>query len=149
MAAPRVSHCIFCDDVRFEVGNKFSFIGVFGPDIGIPIKFPAILPKLAIVVWTLTDPDDIPDSIQVTVILPDGNEVLKIGSSINRNIENLEGAAKIVTTQIIPISPMPLPCSGMLEVWIETDQGRMRAGRIRVHSTSTNNEIEKKEASSK
>jgi hypothetical protein len=41
---------IFCDDIRDELGGKLSLIGVYGPDLIIDAPFPALLPKLGILV---------------------------------------------------------------------------------------------------
>src|ERR1700743_2371862 len=35
----------FCDDIRAEVGNKTSLMGIYGGDMMVP-SFPAIVPKL-------------------------------------------------------------------------------------------------------
>ncbi|MFZ6648667.1 hypothetical protein ACO0LO_23285 [Undibacterium sp. TJN25] len=43
----RFAFSIFSDDVRHEVGNKSSIMGIYGPNI-IFSKFPAILDKLCI-----------------------------------------------------------------------------------------------------
>lgn len=40
---------IICDDVRDEVGNKASFMGVYQKDIFVP-KIPFIFPKLCFVI---------------------------------------------------------------------------------------------------
>lgn len=37
---------VFCDDIRHEVGNKKSFIGVYSSALFFDGKFPATLPKL-------------------------------------------------------------------------------------------------------
>jgi hypothetical protein len=42
-------HVILCDDVRNEVGNKLSFMGVYGPELWVG-KLPAMMPKLCFVV---------------------------------------------------------------------------------------------------
>jgi len=39
---------IYCDDVRSEIGNKLSFMGIYGPNILLN-EFPAILSKLCAV----------------------------------------------------------------------------------------------------
>jgi hypothetical protein len=39
---------LFCDDVRNEVGNKLSLMGVYGQDLLLR-EFPATLPKLCAV----------------------------------------------------------------------------------------------------
>lgn len=42
-------HGIFCDDIRFEVANKQSLIGIYaGYDLVFQEPFPAALPKLCI-----------------------------------------------------------------------------------------------------
>src|SRR6478672_9951811 len=42
-----LAYTLFCDDVRLEVGNKFSYMGVF-QNIIVP-QLPVWLPKLAVV----------------------------------------------------------------------------------------------------
>ncbi len=42
-------HVILCDDVRNEVGNKLSFMGVYGPELWVG-KVPAMMPHLCFVV---------------------------------------------------------------------------------------------------
>lgn len=49
-------HVIYCDDIRQEVGNKYSYMGVYSGVLYVP-DFPVILPKLCLVV-TATFPDD-------------------------------------------------------------------------------------------
>lgn len=39
---------IYCDDVRSEIGNKLSFMGIYGPNILLN-EFPAVLSKLCAV----------------------------------------------------------------------------------------------------
>jgi hypothetical protein len=39
---------IFCDDIRQEVGNKFSLMGVFQGDMLVNAPFPAALPRLGL-----------------------------------------------------------------------------------------------------
>ena len=42
---PKFNYAIICDDIRQEVGNKFSLIGIYLKEI-IVSKFPITLPKL-------------------------------------------------------------------------------------------------------
>lgn len=39
---------IYCDDVRSEIGNKVSYMGIYGPNILLK-EFPAVLSKLCAV----------------------------------------------------------------------------------------------------
>ncbi len=46
---PRFNFLMICDDIREELGNKVSMIGVYQKDIFVP-KFPFIFPKLCFVI---------------------------------------------------------------------------------------------------
>jgi hypothetical protein len=48
---------IYCDDIRNEVGNKQSFIGVYRTNLYVP-KFPAALPKLCVVISVQTNKNE-------------------------------------------------------------------------------------------
>jgi hypothetical protein len=42
---PKLEYSIICDDIRQEVGNKLSFMGIYGSDINIPMV-PFTFPQL-------------------------------------------------------------------------------------------------------
>src|SRR5689334_9669836 len=42
---PFEAHTIFCDDVRYEVGNKHTLAGIYAHTMFIRGEFPAIIPK--------------------------------------------------------------------------------------------------------
>ncbi len=46
---PKFNFVIICDDIRTEVGNKISMMGVYQKDIFVP-RFPYIFPKLCFVI---------------------------------------------------------------------------------------------------
>lgn len=50
----RTAWCVVCDDVRQEVGSKYSMMGVYHGVILLP-SFPATLPKLCFVISARTD----------------------------------------------------------------------------------------------
>lgn len=45
---------VYCDDIRQELGSKFSYMGVYGSDLVLQ-SLPATLPKLCIAVKLVTD----------------------------------------------------------------------------------------------
>ena len=47
---------IFCDDIRHEVGGKFSYIGVYSGQMFVP-SFPITLPKLCLAMNVVTSAD--------------------------------------------------------------------------------------------
>ncbi len=63
----------FCDDVRQEIGNKFSLMGCYGTDLYVP-SFPITLPKLCVFVHVRT-PREQPFR-RLTLRLMRGAEVL-------------------------------------------------------------------------
>jgi hypothetical protein len=53
MTGKRTVIAQFCDDVRQEIGNKFSLMGCYGTDLYVP-AFPFTLPKLCAFVHVRT-----------------------------------------------------------------------------------------------
>ena len=135
MANPRVANCIFCDDIRAEVGNKYSLMGIFAADIAFPMSGPVILPKFGIVVWILFDVGDAPDKFTIRVLgPPNRSEILRVegtGSEIQFPYppdEYSKGSLRFV----IPIMNFIFNEEGFIEVMVETDRETIRAGRLRV-----------------
>lgn len=53
----RRAYSHFCDDVRAEVGNKFSLMGIYGGELFVQ-GAPTVLPKLVIAMFFSTPPDE-------------------------------------------------------------------------------------------
>jgi hypothetical protein len=66
-------YTLFCDDVRLEVGNKLSFMGVF-QNIVVP-QLPVWLPKLAVVNHWRGDGSHLSE---VRILLPDRQQALVV-----------------------------------------------------------------------
>lgn len=131
MPAPRVSTCIFCDDVRYEMGNKISLIGVYNSDIIFPANPPLIVPKLGIVVWIVTDIDDIPTALSLRITVPPNEtEIFKAQQVSLPTLQHREDAQKATFRNVLGLGPIPLTAEGFLEVWVDSGQGETRAGRI-------------------
>ncbi|SRR6266700_2659485 len=132
MPDPRVAHCVFCDDVRQEIGNKLSLMGVYVGELIVPMAPPVVMPKFAIVVWIITDIDDPVMRVTTSVRMPpDGQEVFKAEVGQATTIPSLlEGARKMIAHQILTFGNFLVPAPGMMEVMLETDTGPMRAGRL-------------------
>ena len=47
---PKIKHTNICDDIRQEIGNKHSFIGINGPSL-LVTKIPYVFPKLCFVIF--------------------------------------------------------------------------------------------------
>lgn len=46
---PRFNYSIICDDIREEVGNKLSLMGIYGKDIYVP-RLPFTFPQLCVAI---------------------------------------------------------------------------------------------------
>ena len=64
-------HAIWCDDIRQEVGNKPSFMGVYvgGMTVG---STPVVLPRLAVYAWIISPLDEPLTKISLKIIRDDG-----------------------------------------------------------------------------
>jgi hypothetical protein len=67
----RYVHTIWCDDIRQEIGNKPSFMGVFTGGILLP-AVPAALSRLGVYTWVVSPIDKPIESLQLQVVRDDG-----------------------------------------------------------------------------
>jgi len=67
----RYVHALWCDDIRQEVGNKPSFMGVYTGGLTIP-TLPTVLPRLAVWTWVAVPLDIEVRSVNVRVVRDDG-----------------------------------------------------------------------------
>lgn len=77
MTAPRHVHAIWCDDIRQEVGNKPSFMGVYTGGLIVP-ALPTVLPRLAIWCWVVTPIDRPIEKLRLAVLRDDGHQLAEI-----------------------------------------------------------------------
>ena len=67
----RFVHTIWCDDIRQEIGNKPSFMGVFTGGVLLP-TVPALLSKLGVYTWVVSPIGNPIKSLQLRVVRDDG-----------------------------------------------------------------------------
>lgn len=76
--APRQSklaYHVICDDIRQEVGNKLSLMGIYPRD-AIALPIPSVIPKLCFhFVFSYTKPGS---TFRIQLIDPEGNKLLSI-----------------------------------------------------------------------
>jgi hypothetical protein len=114
-------------------------MGMYSTDIGIGQPLPIVLPKFCVAVWLICDVDDFPKQFTTTLTLPDGFEFFKTDMPLAEIALQQEGAAtaeKILLSHVVPLAPFPLPCEGFVQVHVETELGKFRVGRLRVHEVS-------------
>jgi hypothetical protein len=131
MPDPRVAFCLFCDDIRAEVGNKYSVMGIYGRDIIFPNPPPGLLQKFGFILWLHCDIGDEPERVVITM-LANKEEVLRIESSLIRESfpEEDNDATKRHLRMTVPMPPFEFQGSGVVEVFIDTGREQLRAGRL-------------------
>ena len=67
----RYVHALWCDDIRQEIGNKPSFMGVYAGGLTVP-SLPAILPRLSVYVWAITTIDHPFKKAELNITRDDG-----------------------------------------------------------------------------
>ena len=135
MDAPRVAYSFFCDDIRQEVGGKTTFVGIYHGDIIFSAPKPVMYPRLCANVVIISEPDDAPQFFTVRMLGPDKKEIFKtgkIGTDQIPKMQHAEGALKTVLNFGFQVSPIQLTEEGFIEVWVETEREKMRAGRLYV-----------------
>jgi hypothetical protein len=136
MPTPRVGNCIFCDDIRSEVGNKVSLMGVYSADMLFSVPPPVAFRTLGIVAWIIFDVDDRPTHLTMRVLVPPARtEVLKIETNIEGELplqyerdEYSKGQFRFTST----INGIQFTEEGFLEVMIDTERETVRTGRLRI-----------------
>lgn len=73
-------HIIVCEDVRHELGNKRSYMGVYGPTIDV-VSLPALLPAISVVLL-VRNPVALPEQMTFKVTRPDGVTMVDTGPQL-------------------------------------------------------------------
>lgn len=71
---PKIVSYIICDDIREEVGNKFSLIGIYRGDV-LNLHMPHVLPKLCF--HLVLKGVKANDNIEIKLIDPKNKELIK------------------------------------------------------------------------
>ncbi|MCI0437095.1 MAG: hypothetical protein L0271_26155 [Gemmatimonadetes bacterium] len=121
----------FCDDVRQEIGNKFSLMGCYGTDLYVP-KFPHTLAKLCVFVIVRT-PAEEPFRSLVIRVVRDQEVLAELAADPDRLAsadQPPEWARWISMTSILVVAPLRLAAPCHLRVQAETEAGVVESGRF-------------------
>ena len=138
-------HTIFCDDIRFEVDGKFTYVGVYQGTMYVHAVFPVTLPKFAIAISFYQKKEIFTPSLGLRVFMPGDTEdkasiegEIKGGSSdaeIRATIESSDSEKPFVqlgTTAIFTSFVINKP--GLIKVRILRNSEMHRLGILRVVS---------------
>ena len=136
MNESRVVIAQFCDDIRHEVGNKYSLMGCYGGEMIID-KLPALLPKLCVQVRVLTPIDQPFTKLLIRAVL-NGESIAEVDVPAQTMAQSyqdqttLSDAERHVVVAIIAISPLPVSEPCQLKIEAETEDGMLRGSSLRI-----------------
>ncbi len=107
---------LVCDDIRQEVGDKFSLVGVYADSIRLTFQgeavWPALLPKLGIFVRTKPLVDFTPQRFSMT-IAHNGTQIGKFGGDLK-----VSDPARPITIAFVAV-PFPIPGPGTIQFHLD------------------------------
>lgn len=133
---------IFCDDIRHEVGNKVSYMGVYNGQLFVP-QFPVVLPKLVVVTSVITSVDEPFEQLAVRLFKDDDvlveakleDEQLAIPIPMQDDY-GLPFSAHTYQTAFI-LSPLLIDAPCILRVRAETEMEEIYSIGLRVQQLPT------------
>lgn len=136
----RHAYCHFCDDIRYEVGNKVSAIGIYSGLLYLS-DIPTVLPKLCILAFCSTDIDKPFRKLSVKLSVGDivihdqeipQDALAAIGEDMKRDLDERDPISVISLGTQIVLSPFNVPEEGTLVVTMIADGESMVAGKLRI-----------------
>jgi hypothetical protein len=131
----RYVHALWCDDIRQELGNKPSFMGVYTGGI-VVAELPVVLPRLSIFIWIVT-PIDVPfKKLSVQVIRSDDFVLLDM-QNVPTQLDDTPLTQDATRRNMIvgcTLTAVQLPegCR-YLEVKVDTESGPILGPKLIVH----------------
>ena len=128
---------IFCDDIRHEVGNKVSYMGVYNGQLFVP-QFPTFLPKLVVVTSVVTSVDEPFEQLTVR-LFKDDNVLMEIkldDEQLNIPRPTFDDNGFPFHTQsfqtVFILSPLLLESPCILKIRAETEINEIQSIGLRV-----------------
>jgi len=123
---------IYCDDIRPEVGNKVSLMGVYGSDLIVP-AFPVVLPKLCMYAQLSNDIGKIFEGELVIRVLQD-DDVLFEQAAPSGDLKVISSDAFERRVIQFAFSPFELTKECKLRVRAYFDGEEVKGNALRVRS---------------
>lgn len=138
----RYAHAVYCDDIRHEVGNKTSLIGLYSGQLGAS-EFPCALPKLCIVISVSTPKEEMFGSLSLTGSFS-GTEIFRMEMDKEQiqvvidQTPKLQEEGKFFLVQLMAIlSPLQLEKPGKLTLDLLVDGEKLHCAGLEIIQTQT------------
>lgn len=132
----------FCDDIRPEIGNKYSLMGCYGEEMIID-KLPALLPKLCVQVKVLLPSDQSFTKLLIRAVL-NGESVAEIDVPTQEMSQfylaraALSDIQRLGVVAMITISPLPVSESCQIKIEAEIDDRVLRGSSLKIRERTAN-----------
>lgn len=126
----------FCDDIRQEVGNKYSLIGCYGNEM-IVDNIPAVLPKLCAHIRVITPSDRPLAQLTIRAILND-ETLAEIEMPVTNMIDDFKKKAsesdlgRMTFLAMIVLSPLSVAEPGKIQIEAETEDGIIHGSFLKI-----------------
>ena len=132
----RYLHTLWCDDIRQEVGNKPSFMGVYTGGIVLP-SLPIFLPRLCVWNWVATPMDQPFQNLSIQVIRDDGFVLVEVPSiDLNKALVEPEPCPDATRRSIMfgfQMGPIEVPVGcRYFQVIAQAESGRLEGPKLRI-----------------
>lgn len=127
---------VVCDDVRQEVGNKVSCMGIYGAEIILPV-LPVALPKLCAVLYVRTLTSD-PFERLVLRILKDDAELVQMElprdqlTAVKAHAGSFTEEGYLQVASIIQFSPFVIEQACTLRFRADTERETIKGGSLEI-----------------
>jgi hypothetical protein len=131
VSAERFISFQFCDDIRHEVGNKFSLIGCYAGVIQLD-PIPSVMPKLCAMIKVHTSIER-PFSKLIVRILRENKPVAELAfppEAFDTQPHKPLGASGHQVVAMIVMAPFPVDSACDLRVEAETEEGTLAGGSV-------------------
>jgi hypothetical protein len=138
----------FCDDVRQEVGNKLSYIGVYGPELIVP-SFPATLPKLCCVFNLRISPECMPRKLAFRLyrdeeIIFEAEQPPASEEALKELALRIDDSQWIWIALVAQLAPFQIPRAAVLRARAMVDDQEVKGGALRLRALSQPNPATKR-----
>lgn len=132
MNEPRSAITQFCDDIRHEVGNKYSLMGCYGSEL-FTEKLPIVLPKLCAQVRVRTPIDRPFAQLKIRAMFKD-ELVAELATTseelrkLHKKSPSISEATMSEIVAMLVLSPLEVLEAGTVRIEVETEEGLIKGG---------------------
>jgi hypothetical protein len=112
---PQFEYAIICDDIRHEMGDKFSLMGVYGSHMGVA-QLPFVLPKLSVAIAYR----HVQGGDTFAIALQDPSDQIVGEPIMNEVPKEVKGLTRFMIFGVFP--PMHITQAGLYKVVIMINQ---------------------------